>query len=104
MEKPLIMIADDAMFMRRVIKRALTQGGYDNFVEAGDGVEAVEKYKEVQPDLMLLDNEGRKGAAGRTGGRNIAGNGEYRNRKQHGLFIPYYRRKGVLRPSCHEDG
>lgn len=49
MEKPLIMIADDAMFMRRVIKRALTQGGYDNFVEA------VEKYKEVQPDLMLLD-------------------------------------------------
>ena len=50
MEKPLIMIADDAMFMRRVIKRALTQGGYDNFVEAGDGVEAVEKYKEVQPD------------------------------------------------------
>ena len=55
MEKPLIMIADDAMFMRRVIKRALTQGGYDNFVEAGDGVEAVEKYKEVQPDLMLLD-------------------------------------------------
>ena len=55
MEKPLIMIADDAMFMRRVIKRALTQGGYNTFVEAGDGVEAVEKYKEVQPDLMLLD-------------------------------------------------
>ena len=53
MEKPLIMIADDAMFMRRVIKRALTQGGYDNFVEAGDGVEAVEKYKEVQPDLVI---------------------------------------------------
>lgn len=55
MKKPLIMIADDAMFMRRVIKRALTQGGYDNFVEAGDGVEAVAKYKETQPDLMLLD-------------------------------------------------
>lgn len=55
MEKPLILIADDAMFMRKVIKRALSQGGYDNFVEAGDGVEAVEKYKENQPDLMLLD-------------------------------------------------
>ena len=55
MEKPLILIADDAMFMRKVIKRALSQGGYDNFVEAGDGVEAVEKYKEYQPDLMLLD-------------------------------------------------
>lgn len=27
MEKPLILIADDAMFMRKVIKRALSQGG-----------------------------------------------------------------------------
>ena len=51
----MILIADDAMFMRKVIKRTLSQGGYDNFVEAGDGVEAVEKYKEYQPDLMLLD-------------------------------------------------
>lgn len=55
MKKPLIMIADDAMFMRRVIKRALTQGGYDNFVEAGDGAEAVKTYRETMPDLVLLD-------------------------------------------------
>lgn len=55
MKQPLIMIADDAMFMRRVIKRALSQGGYENFIEAGDGEEAVEKYREMKPDLVLLD-------------------------------------------------
>lgn len=53
--KPVIMIADDAMFMRRVIKRALVQGGYEEFVEAGNGREAVERYRISKPDLVLLD-------------------------------------------------
>ncbi len=53
--EPVIMIADDAMFMRRVIKRALVRGGYETFVEAGDGREAVEQYKALRPDLVLLD-------------------------------------------------
>lgn len=53
--KPLIMIADDAMFMRRVIKQALTQGGYDRFVEVGNGREALEQYRIARPDLVLLD-------------------------------------------------
>lgn len=53
--KPVIMIADDAMFMRRVIRQALTQGGYDQFVEAGNGREALEQYKVSRPDLVLLD-------------------------------------------------
>ena len=35
MEKPLIMIADDAMFVRRVIKRALTQGGVRQLCGSG---------------------------------------------------------------------
>ena len=53
--KPESMIADDAMFMRRVIKRALAQGGYEEFVEAGNGREAVEQYRLSKPDLVLLD-------------------------------------------------
>lgn len=53
--KPVIMIADDAMFMRRVIKRALTQGGYEEFIEAENGAEAIEQYKRYRPDLVLLD-------------------------------------------------
>ncbi|MCB6608049.1 response regulator [[Clostridium] symbiosum] len=50
-----IMIVDDAMFMRMVIKRALKTAGYENFTEVGDGREALERYKEIRPDLVLLD-------------------------------------------------
>ncbi len=39
-----------------------------------------------------------RGAAGRTGGRNIAGNGEYRNRKQHGFFYPILSEKRCVTP------
>lgn len=53
--KPLIMIADDAMFMRRVIRRALSQEGYDRFVEVGTGTEALIQYRASRPDLVLLD-------------------------------------------------
>lgn len=52
---PLIMIADDAMFMRKVVKRALTEGGYDRFLEAGSGEEAVEFFRQHHPDLVILD-------------------------------------------------
>jgi two-component system chemotaxis response regulator CheY len=33
----------------------LTQGGYDVVAEAKDGLEAVEKYKELKPDLVTMD-------------------------------------------------
>ena len=39
MEK--IMLVDDAAFMRMMIKKALTDNGFSNFVEAQDGAEAV---------------------------------------------------------------
>ena len=38
-----IMLVDDAAFMRMMVKNALTKSGYDNFVEAQDGAEAVKK-------------------------------------------------------------
>ncbi len=41
-----IMLVDDAAFMRMMVKNALTKSGYDNFVEAQDGAEAVKKYDE----------------------------------------------------------
>lgn len=53
--KPLIMIVDDAAFMRRVIKQALSQGGYDRFVEADNGEKALAAYRENRPALVLLD-------------------------------------------------
>jgi two-component system chemotaxis response regulator CheY len=50
-----IMIVDDAAFMRMMIKDILTKNGYEVVAEAADGVQAVEKYKEHQPDLVTMD-------------------------------------------------
>src|SRR5690242_7109838 len=50
-----ILIADDLSFMRMVQKEILTERGYTIVGEAGDGKEAVEKYRALKPDLVLLD-------------------------------------------------
>ena len=50
-----IMLVDDAAFMRMMIKKALTASGYDDFVEAQDGAEAVQKYGEEKPDMVIMD-------------------------------------------------
>ena len=50
-----IMLVDDAAFMRMRIKKALTASGYDDFVEAQDGAEAVQKYSEEKPDMVIMD-------------------------------------------------
>jgi len=50
-----IMIVDDAAFMRMMIKDILTKNGYEVVAEAADGSQAVEKYKELQPDLVTMD-------------------------------------------------
>ncbi|RGY96831.1 response regulator [Clostridium sp. AM58-1XD] len=51
----LIMVADDALFMRNIIKKALAEGGYNRIVEAANGLEVVECYREHRPDLVFLD-------------------------------------------------
>ncbi|WP_409294367.1 response regulator [Peribacillus sp. SCS-26] len=50
-----ILIVDDAAFMRMMIKDILTKNGYDVVAEAADGQQAIEKYKEHQPDLVTMD-------------------------------------------------
>ena len=50
-----ILICDDAAFMRMMIKDILTKNGYTVAGEAENGLKAVEKYKEVSPDLVLMD-------------------------------------------------
>lgn len=50
-----ILICDDAAFMRMMIKNVLTKGGYNVVGEAENGAKAVEKYKELSPDLVLMD-------------------------------------------------
>jgi len=50
-----ILIVDDAAFMRMMIKDILTKNGYEVAGEAENGVVAVNKYGELQPDLVLMD-------------------------------------------------
>ena len=50
-----ILICDDAAFMRMMIKDILSKNGYNVAGEAENGMKAVEKFKEVTPDLVLMD-------------------------------------------------
>lgn len=50
-----VLIVDDAAFMRMMIKDILSKNGYEVAGEADNGVKAVEKYKELTPDLVLMD-------------------------------------------------
>ncbi|MBS4207613.1 response regulator [Bacillus sp. FJAT-50079] len=50
-----ILIVDDAAFMRMMIKDILTKNGFEVVGEAADGAEAVEKFKELKPDLVTMD-------------------------------------------------
>jgi two-component system chemotaxis response regulator CheY len=50
-----ILIVDDAAFMRMMIKEILTKNGYTVVGEASDGSQALDKYKELKPDLVTMD-------------------------------------------------
>ncbi len=50
-----ILIVDDAAFMRMMIKDVLTKNGFNVTGEAEDGIKAIERYKELQPELTIMD-------------------------------------------------
>lgn len=50
-----VLIADDAIFMRMMLKDIVTKLGMEVVAEAENGSQAVEKFKELQPDLVTLD-------------------------------------------------
>jgi two-component system, chemotaxis family, chemotaxis protein CheY len=52
---PTVLIVDDALFMRMMIRDILSKDGFDVVGEAENGVEAVERFKEVKPDLVTMD-------------------------------------------------
>lgn len=52
----IILVADDASFMRTVLKDILKQNGLSNdILEAPDGVDAVRQYIQHKPDLVTMD-------------------------------------------------
>lgn len=50
------MVVDDDPIIRRILRRILESDGYRVIAEAGDGAEAVEKYRELRPAITILDN------------------------------------------------
>ena len=50
-----VLIVDDAVFMRDMIKDIFSGGDFEIVGEAVHGVEAVDKYKELKPDLVTMD-------------------------------------------------
>ncbi|MBP1927904.1 two-component system chemotaxis response regulator CheY [Methanolinea mesophila] len=50
-----ILIVDDTLFMRTLLKNILFSGGHDIVGEAADGDEAVAKYRDLKPDLVTMD-------------------------------------------------
>lgn len=50
-----ILITDDALFMRVTLRNILTKSGYEIAGEASNGLESVELYRSVQPDLVTMD-------------------------------------------------
>ena len=50
-----ILLVDDAAFMRKMIKETLSKNGYTELFEAVDGADAVEKFSEIGPDLVIMD-------------------------------------------------
>ncbi len=50
-----VLIADDASFMRQMIREIIEPEGHEVVGEATNGIEAVELYKELLPDLVTMD-------------------------------------------------
>lgn len=50
-----VLVVDDAVFMRTVLRKMLEEDGYEVCGEAGNGIEAIKQAKELQPDIITLD-------------------------------------------------
>ena len=50
-----VLVCDDAIFMRTMIADILTQAGFEEVGEAESGVQAIEKYRQLKPDLVTMD-------------------------------------------------
>mgnify|MGYP002701593325 CR=1 FL=1 len=50
-----VLLVDDAAFMRMTIRKMIEEDGYTIVGEAGNGVEAVQKYMDIRPDVVMLD-------------------------------------------------
>lgn len=50
-----VLIADDTSFMRMTLKNILQKNGYEVVGEAEDGLQAIEQYSKLQPNIVTMD-------------------------------------------------
>jgi two-component system chemotaxis response regulator CheY len=50
-----VLIADDASFMRQMIREIIEPEGHEVVGEATNGIEAVDLFNELSPDLVTMD-------------------------------------------------
>jgi two-component system chemotaxis response regulator CheY len=54
-EKKRVLIVDDSEVMREMIRDILETNGFEIAGEAKDGIEALEQYKNLHPDIVTMD-------------------------------------------------
>jgi two-component system chemotaxis response regulator CheY len=50
-----VLIVDDALFMRNMLRNIFIESGFEVVGEAANGNEAVARYEELKPDLVTMD-------------------------------------------------
>jgi two-component system chemotaxis response regulator CheY len=50
-----VLICDDTPYMRTLLAAILQRGGFEVVGEAETGVQALEKYKQLRPDVVTMD-------------------------------------------------
>lgn len=50
-----VLVVDDAQFMRLSLKMMLEENGFKVIGEAVDGIDALNKYKVLNPDIVSMD-------------------------------------------------
>ena len=86
--KPLVLIVDDSVTVRKVTSRLLERHGYDAQV-ATDGIDALEKLQEILPEVIVLDIE-----MPRMDGFEVANHIRHNSRLQHIPIIMITSRTG----------
>ena len=54
-ENRTVLICDDALFMRTMVRDILQHAGFEIIGEAETGSQAVEKYRQLRPALVTMD-------------------------------------------------
>jgi two-component system chemotaxis response regulator CheY len=50
-----VMIVDDELFFRQMLRDTLVEAGFTIVAEASNGIEAVDMYRRHRPDITIMD-------------------------------------------------